>query len=137
MKQAPQASEPTISRLAYYLRAVSHLAATGCMLVSSQILATRLGVSSAQVRKDLSCFGEFGTQAQGYPVLALRDQLLSILHVDHFWPVAVVGAGKVGRHWPVMMACARAAFALRRSLITMLLRSVRLLASCAFVAPAT
>src|SRR5690606_10088402 len=63
---------------------------------SSQELGEKLGISSAQIRKDLSHFGEFGKQGTGYDVAYLRDQLQRILQVDRQWPVAVVGAGDLG-----------------------------------------
>src|SRR5690606_36172164 len=60
--------------------------------------------SPAQIRKDLSYFGEFGKQGRGYEVAYLRDQLRAILHADRTWPVVLVGAGALGTalaHYPV------------------------------------
>jgi redox-sensing transcriptional repressor len=86
-----------IGRLPLYLRALTHLDDEGDKLTtSSQELGQRLGISSAQIRKDLSHFGEFGKQGTGYNIRYLIDQLRQILNLDHEWPVAVVGAGFLG-----------------------------------------
>jgi redox-sensing transcriptional repressor len=85
-----------VGRLPIYLRALVHLAAEGQRVVASQDLAERLGMSSAQIRKDLSHFGEFGKQGMGYDVAYLREQLRTILHVDRVWDMALVGAGDLG-----------------------------------------
>jgi redox-sensing transcriptional repressor len=63
---------------------------------SSHELARWLGISSAQIRKDLSHFGEFGKQGTGYSVASLHDELRLILHVEREWPLIVVGAGNIG-----------------------------------------
>ena len=85
-----------VGRLPIYLRALVHLASEGQRIVASQDLAERLGMSSAQIRKDLSHFGEFGKQGMGYDVAYLREQLRSILKVDRAWDIALVGAGDLG-----------------------------------------
>ena len=69
----------------------------GQEITSSQDLGERLGISSAQIRKDLSQFGEFGKQGTGYNISFLIDQLRKILHVDRIWDVVLVGAGDLGR----------------------------------------
>src|SRR3990172_6708606 len=79
-----------IGRLPLYLRALMRMAASGQQIVSSQELGERLGISSAQIRKDLSHFGEFGKQGTGYQVKYLLEQLQGILKVDREWPVAIV-----------------------------------------------
>jgi redox-sensing transcriptional repressor len=86
-----------IGRLPLYLRALSQLAAEGILVASSQELGARLGISSAQIRKDLSHFGEFGKQGTGYNVAFLEEQLRRILKVDRVWDVALVGVGDLGR----------------------------------------
>jgi redox-sensing transcriptional repressor len=68
----------------------------GRQLTSSQELGERLGISAAQIRKDLSQFGEFGKQGTGYTIEYLCEQLQKILNVDRTWDVAVVGAGDIG-----------------------------------------
>ena len=89
--------EIVIERLPLYLRALSLMASEGQAVTSSQELADRLEISSTQIRKDLSYFGEFGKQGTGYDVLYLRDQLSEILQVNRPWDVALVGAGDLGR----------------------------------------
>ena len=85
-----------IGRLPVYLRALSLMAAVGQEITSSHELGEKLGISSAQIRKDLSHFGEFGKQGTGYRISHLQDQLRRILKVDREWPVALVGVGDVG-----------------------------------------
>lgn len=63
---------------------------------SSQELGKRLGISSAQIRKDLSRFGEFGKQGTGYHINYLINQLRQILHLTEEWPVVLIGAGYLG-----------------------------------------
>lgn len=86
-----------IGRLPVYLRALNFLIAEGRQITSSQELGDRLGISSAQIRKDLSHFGEFGKQGTGYDINFLYDQLRSILKVNRMWDVALVGAGNLGK----------------------------------------
>jgi redox-sensing transcriptional repressor len=73
------------------------MAAEGILVASSLELGARLGISSAQIRKDLSHFGEFGKQGTGYDVAFLEEQLRRILKVDRVWDVALVGVGDLGR----------------------------------------
>ncbi len=96
MSTTTQAPDIVVGRLPIYLRALSHLLDEGQTIVASKELAQRLGISSAQIRKDLSHFGEFGKQGMGYDVAYLRDQLRSILRVDREWEMALVGAGDLG-----------------------------------------
>ena len=86
-----------VGRLPLYLRALSQMAAAGKDVTSSQELGERLGISSAQIRKDLSQFGEFGKQGTGYNISFLVGQLRRILKVDRIWDVALVGVGNLGR----------------------------------------
>jgi redox-sensing transcriptional repressor len=86
-----------IGRLPIYLRALSHLMEKGQEFTSSQELGQILGIGSAQIRKDLSHFGEFGKQGTGYEISYLRDQISKILHVDRDWTVALVGFGDLGQ----------------------------------------
>ena len=85
-----------VGRLPLYLRALQHMISEGRQLTSSQELAERLGISAAQIRKDLSHFGEFGKQGTGYNLDFLAEQLERILKVDRVWNMAVVGAGDIG-----------------------------------------
>ncbi len=86
-----------IGRLPIYLRALTQLMQQGQEITSSHELGQRLGISSAQIRKDLSHFGEFGKQGTGYQISHLQAQLKQILQVDREWPMIVVGAGDLGR----------------------------------------
>jgi redox-sensing transcriptional repressor len=89
-------SELTTSRLSVYLRCLNKLAEAGVKTVSSQSLADQFHLNSAQIRKDLAQFGEFGTRGVGYSVDELRQHLTSILGLDTPRRVAVVGAGHLG-----------------------------------------
>jgi redox-sensing transcriptional repressor len=85
-----------IGRLPIYLRTLKLLIDRNQEVTSSQELGELLGISSAQIRKDLSHFGEFGKQGTGYNVPYLCKQLEKILKVDCIWPVVLVGAGNLG-----------------------------------------
>lgn len=86
-----------IGRLPIYLRELTRLAnEEKKFTTSSQELGERLGLSSAQIRKDLSHFGEFGKQGTGYHINYLIEQLREILHLTQEWSVALVGAGFLG-----------------------------------------
>lgn len=85
-----------IGRLPIYLRELMRQAEEGKVTTSSQELGQRLGISSAQIRKDLSHFGEFGKQGTGYHVKYLIEQLRYILNLTQEWSVALVGAGYLG-----------------------------------------
>ncbi len=91
-----EAPDIVVGRLPIYLRALTFMAEEGREITSSQELSEILGISSAQIRKDLSHFGEFGKQGTGYEIAYLRDQLKRILHVERTWPVALVGYGDLG-----------------------------------------
>lgn len=85
-----------VGRLPLYLRALSQMAMEGKEITSSQELGRQLGISSAQIRKDLSQFGEFGKQGTGYNINFLMDQLKRILKVDRVWDIVLIGAGDLG-----------------------------------------
>jgi redox-sensing transcriptional repressor len=85
-----------VSRLPVYLRALSHMQAHGKQTTSSQELGEQVGISAAQIRKDLSQFGEFGKQGTGYNIAFLVGKLREILKVEQVWDVAVVGMGDMG-----------------------------------------
>lgn len=85
-----------IGRLPIYLRMLTCLSAEK-KFVSSEELGRRLGISAAQIRKDLSHFGEFGKQGAGYDVASLRAELCRILKLERTRPVAVIGVGDLGR----------------------------------------
>jgi len=86
-----------VGRLPIYLRALSRMTLEGARVTSSHELGKKLGISSAQIRKDLSHFGEFGKQGTGYHIEFLIGKLREILKVNHEWEVALVGVGDLGR----------------------------------------
>ncbi len=88
--------EIVVGRLPLYLRALTQLQQQGQRVTSSQELSKRLGFSSAQIRKDLSYFGEFGKQGTGYEISHLEKQLREILKVHRVWDMVLVGAGDLG-----------------------------------------
>jgi redox-sensing transcriptional repressor len=85
-----------IGRLPLYLRTLQLMSQEGRRVTSSQELGEKLGISAAQIRKDLSQFGEFGKQGTGYNIDFLTDKLRHILQVNKVWDVAIVGIGDVG-----------------------------------------
>ncbi len=85
-----------VGRLPVYLRALRHMRENNQETTSSQELGDQVGISAAQIRKDLSQFGEFGKQGTGYHISFLIDKLCEILKVDRVWEVAVIGAGDMG-----------------------------------------
>lgn len=94
----PSSNIPAIvvARLPLYLRSLNLLAEADVTVISSTELGSRLGITPAQIRKDLSFFGEFGKQGTGYDVLYLSEQLRNILHLNRQWAVVLVGAGDLG-----------------------------------------
>jgi len=89
-------SELTTARLSVYLRCLNTLNAAGIKTISSQSLAEQFNLNSAQIRKDLGYFGEFGVRGVGYYVNDLRDHIIKILGLDHPHRVGIVGAGRMG-----------------------------------------
>lgn len=85
-----------VGRLPMYLRSLQRMAREGRQVTSSQEIGERLRISAAQIRKDLSQFGEFGKQGTGYNIAYLMGEIQKILHVDHDWDMVVVGAGELG-----------------------------------------
>lgn len=89
--------EVVISRLPIYYRLLSRLKVEGRAVVSSQELGDALGVTPAQIRKDLSYFGRFGKQGRGYSVQRLIEELRQILGLERRWKMVLVGIGQLGR----------------------------------------
>ncbi len=89
-------SELTTNRLSVYLRCLNELAAAGIKTVSSQELAEQFNLNSAQIRKDLGYFGEFGVRGIGYFIDDLQRHLTIILGLDRPHHVGIVGAGRLG-----------------------------------------
>lgn len=89
-------AEAAIVRLSVYNRALGEMEKEGLEIISSDELGDKIGYHAAQIRKDLSCFGEFGEVGKGYFVRDLRDAISRILGVDRKWNVALAGAGHIG-----------------------------------------
>jgi redox-sensing transcriptional repressor len=89
-------SELTTNRLSVYLRCLNTLAEAGIKTVSSQALADQFNLNSAQIRKDLAYFGEFGVRGVGYFVEELRNHITKILGLDRAHRVGIIGAGRLG-----------------------------------------
>lgn len=92
-----RASASTVTRLSSYLRLLREVQAENLETISSKLLAERTGVTSAQVRKDLSVFGNFGRRGLGYNVHRLCDEIGEILGLNRIWRVGLVGAGNLGQ----------------------------------------
>jgi redox-sensing transcriptional repressor len=88
--------EVVIRRLPIYARALANLVQEGTSVVSSLDLGRRLGMTPAQIRKDLSYFGEFGKQGTGYDVRYLLAEIRRILGLEQTWAMIVVGIGRLG-----------------------------------------
>jgi len=86
----------TIHRLSVYTRCLLQLEEDGVKTISSQEMADRFNLNSAQVRKDLAYFGEFGVRGIGYYVAGLKAELQQILGLDRQWPLVLVGFGNLG-----------------------------------------
>jgi redox-sensing transcriptional repressor len=89
--------EVVIDRLPVYARALALLERQGRDVVSSQELGEQLGVTPAQIRKDLSYFVRFGKQGRGYNVGRLLAELRQILGLTRDWSMVLVGVGRLGR----------------------------------------
>jgi redox-sensing transcriptional repressor len=87
----------TVTRLALYLRELQQLQRAGLQRIQSGALARRLGLNDSQVRRDLSCFGQFGQRGVGYGISKLVQSIRAILGTDREWNVILVGAGNLGR----------------------------------------
>lgn len=85
-----------VARLPLYLQTLNKLQKEGVYSTSSKDLGELIDISAAQIRKDLSHFGEFGKQGTGYSISFLIDQLEKILNVDKKWGMALVGVGFLG-----------------------------------------
>ena len=88
--------DSSVRRLSAYLRQLEIFFAAGVERVSSQQLAEHVKTGAAQVRRDLTLFGQFGKPGQGYKVADLIERLREIMGTRHPWKVIVVGTGGVG-----------------------------------------
>lgn len=83
-------------RLSQYLRKLQEVQSRGTTTISSRLLADEVGTHPAQIRKDLSYFGEFGIRGVGYDVDRLITELKKCLGLDRSWNVIIIGSGKLG-----------------------------------------
>lgn len=97
MMKETEIPDIVIRRLPIYARSLSYLAQEGINTISSSELGDKIGVTAAQIRRDLSYFGEFGKQGKGYNVQFLLNQIRDILHLEKQWGVALVGLGHLGQ----------------------------------------
>ncbi|HEY9292957.1 MAG TPA: redox-sensing transcriptional repressor Rex [Microlunatus sp.] len=88
--------DATIARLPVYLRTLNVMADDGVATISSGELADAAGVNPAQLRKDLSYLGTYGTRGVGYDVRYLRFQIGNQIGSAQEWPVVIVGLGNLG-----------------------------------------
>jgi redox-sensing transcriptional repressor len=86
-----------IRRLPIYRRGLQHLLQQGQLTISSSDLANEIGVTAAQIRRDLSYFGRFGKQGKGYDVPSLVESIQQILNIDRRWDVGLAGFGHLGQ----------------------------------------
>ena len=96
MEHPESPPDVVIKRLPLYARSLRYLLQDGVSSVSSQELGEQINVTAAQIRKDLSYFGEFGKQGIGYDVERLLNQIERILGLNQEWPAALVGIGHLG-----------------------------------------
>ncbi len=96
-RSSQRISGSTIRRLSKYYRTLTLMLERGVKTISSETLAQHNGVTAAQVRKDLSCFGAFGRRGLGYDVVDLRENIGRIMGLDRTWKVALCGVGNIGR----------------------------------------
>jgi redox-sensing transcriptional repressor len=92
-----RASASTVARLSTYYRILGEFERDSMETIPSKRLAERGGITPAQVRKDLSFFGNFGRRGLGYNVRQLREQIAVILGIGRRWRVALIGAGNLGQ----------------------------------------
>jgi redox-sensing transcriptional repressor len=96
MKKQIKISDSTVRRLSKYYRTLGIFLDEKHETVSSDELAKRDGITPAQVRKDLSFFGNFGKRGLGYNIKELREEIAKILGINQKWNVALIGAGNIG-----------------------------------------
>lgn len=97
MARSEHIPTPAVRRLSLYLRQLETFHAADRKTVSSRELGEALGLSDAQVRKDLAYFGQFGHPGIGYRVGELTGRVRAILGTDKMSAVLLVGMGNLGR----------------------------------------
>ena len=94
---APNVPVATVTRMALYLRELQQLQRSGQQRIQSSAIAKRLGLNDSLVRRDLSCFGQFGQRGVGYSIAGLTKAIQAILGTDRSWNVILIGSGNLGR----------------------------------------
>ena len=94
---SPNVPVATVTRLALYLRELQQLQRSGQQRIQSSAIAKRLGLNDSLVRRDLSCFGQFGQRGVGYSITGLTKAIQAILGTDRSWNVILIGSGNLGR----------------------------------------
>ncbi len=93
----PKIPEATIKRLSIYNRILRELKREGVEVISSSKLSEISGLNAAQIRKDLTYFGEFGVRGVGYFVNHLLENIKGILGINKNWHLILIGLGKLGQ----------------------------------------
>ena len=93
----PNVPVATVTRMALYLRELQQLQRSGLQRIQSGAIAKRLGLNDSLVRRDLSCFGQFGQRGVGYSISRLIKAIQAILGTDRAWNVILIGSGNLGR----------------------------------------
>ena len=93
----PKVPVATVTRMALYLRELQQLQRSGEQRIQSGAIAKRLGLNDSLVRRDLSCFGQFGQRGVGYSISRLIKAIQAILGTDRSWNVILIGSGNLGR----------------------------------------
>ncbi len=96
MQDKKRIPKSAVSRISLYLREITRLEKDQRDKISSTELGDYTGLTDAQVRKDLSYFGQFGTSGAGYDIPSLKEAIRKILGKDKMWPIVLVGAGNIG-----------------------------------------
>lgn len=112
MAKSENIPAPAVRRLSFYLRQLEAFSKDSRRTVSSRELGEALGLSDAQVRKDLAYFGQFGHPGIGYRVPELIQRVRRILGTDRISHVLLVGAGNLGRALIAFRGFARRGFEL-------------------------
>lgn len=96
MNKQKNISNPVIKRLPRYYRFLGELRENGVERISSRELSERMGLTASQIRQDLNCFGGFGQQGYGYPVISLHQEIGRILGLEQTYNAILIGAGNLG-----------------------------------------
>ena len=93
----PRLSRASVARFSLYLRHLERFHGAGVRTVSSGQLGEALGITDAQVRKDLAYLGNLGHPGIGYAAPELIVAIRRVLGIDRDWATALVGVGNLAR----------------------------------------